>query len=253
MDKIKQALQAQVTVIEDNYRHYLNNPFEASHAHALRVSLRTMRALLNFLKKSMDADVYESYNQQLRESAALLGPLRELDVLLDWCAESAVKEDKLTKYYYETFAYLHTLRRREMKKTLNKTSRKQFKQMIAILEAINTDQLKLKDRKDWPRYTKRRLNTKMTQLQDQLTDLNHEDYEGVHTLRKKAKKVRYAASFFGPLTDKNFSKVIHQAKDIQNELGALTDSHVNQQLLIELAAQVDDKAVKSGLLALSKL
>ena len=67
--KVKNILLERLSIIEARYVDYSNNPFDRDIAHDLRVSIRELRGLLNFIKPIIDEETYDTMNAPLRESA----------------------------------------------------------------------------------------------------------------------------------------------------------------------------------------
>ena len=74
------------------------------------------------------------------------------------------------------------------------------------------------------------------------------DYEAVHEIRKSAKKVRYAATYFDDTVSKDLNQYRKDAKAIQSEFGEITDAHVNYDLLTAYTDKVKDENVRDLLI-----
>lgn len=75
--------------------------------------------------------------------------------------------------------------------------------------------------------------------QDQLAALpegSPEWQEQLHTIRKRAKRLRYSTDSAVPLKDKRYAAVAQVAKQIQSALGDVNDAHLTRDRLAELAA-----------------
>lgn len=237
------VLRIQLKTVRSSYQDYLNNPFEVEHVHQLRVNLRCLRALLSFLKPTIDEKTYNHLTDQLRQAGLILSPLRDLDVLHAFCSNFATENPEFSSDYQKLFNYLGILRRREMRKTFNKTNRQQFKEMLELTDEQIIDSL-LTEHKNWQKYIQKHLSKKAEQLEKLMNQVGDMDYETIHDTRKKAKKLRYAATYFSDATEQNLSKVRKYAKSIQSDLGRQTDAHVIESLLAELADKAPDKTVQ---------
>ena len=235
------VLRIQLKTVRSSYQDYLNNPFEVEHVHQLRVNLRCLRALLCFLKPTIDERTYNHLTDQLRQAGLILSPLRDLDVLHAFCGVFAKENPEFSSDYQKLFNYLGILRRREMRKTFNKTNRQLFEGMLELADEQLTDSL-LTEPKNWPKYIPKRLSKKAEKLEKLMIQVGDMDYEIIHDTRKKAKKLRYAATYFADATEQNLSKVRKYAKSIQSDLGRQTDAHVIKSLLAELADEISDRA-----------
>lgn len=59
------------SILVENIR-YLNNPYDPDRTHDLRVTIRTLRGLVKFLKRRIDPAVYESIDSNLSRAATYL-------------------------------------------------------------------------------------------------------------------------------------------------------------------------------------
>lgn len=245
------AVRKQTEAVKRSYQDYLNNPFEAKHVHVLRANIRKLRALLNFLKPTIDPALYQELQSHLREAGRGLSPLRDLDVLHVFCQDFAVKEPDLSDNYQALFNYLGILRRREQRKTFNKTNSQHFDNMLKSIDILLSDKQILQT-KHWPQYIDKRLAKKQDKLENLSKHVDEMPYEALHDTRKKAKKLRYAASLLKRSTEQMLKKIIKSAKHIQADLGKETDSHVIERLLSDLSEKAPDEAVQAILLLIQK-
>ena len=241
--EVKKALEKRLTKAKDAYADYQNNPYESKHAHALRVQIRRLRALLSFLKSRLDEEHYQTLNEGLRDSAQVYGTVRELDVLIEICTEVAKEKPELSAHFYELFRFLHKERRKEMRRTFNVTNVRLVEEMFELVEAV-LPELSLTTDEDWPAFVEKRLNKKYRKLVEAYEQLDLSDYEAVHETRKTAKKVRYAAADFKHFTDKKVKPIQKHAEKMQDKLGKKTDQAVNRALLHEYANHIEENEVK---------
>ncbi|MFE0441214.1 CHAD domain-containing protein [Aerococcus sp. NPDC058936] len=247
MNKRQAVFEQQINKVSALYLDYQNNPFSGELVHDLRVSIRELRSLLNFIKKRLDKDHYNKLNQQLGAAARVFGPLRELDVLYDYCENYAVGHPETSEAYYQLFNTFVKDRRIEMNRTFNKGNSATIQQ--AIEDAKEILELSLfEDKKDWKKYTLKRLKKIDKKLRYAYKTVDISDYEAVHEIRKSAKKVRYAATYFDETVSKDLNQYRKHAKAIQSEFGEITDAHVNYELLTEYADKVTDENVRDLLI-----
>lgn len=254
-EEVRDILFDQVETMENAYLNFSNNPYEPKTTHKLRVSMRTMRALLNFVKPVIGKTIYKNINNELKEAANLLGPLREIDVLIKECTKVAYDEPKLIDNYADVFKELYTKRRRILQSATSKTTDKQIKQAVEFTrEQTKSLPLYLENtnKEDWESYLTKRLKKKKKKVKKGYEKLDISDFDAAHELRKDAKKLRYSADSFGYLTSKNSQKISGKAEDIQDELGDMRDHHVNSEFLKELAKETDKEDIQSSLKKLSQ-
>lgn len=247
MNKRQVVFETQIDKITSLYLNYQNNPFSTELVHDLRVAIRELRGLLNFIKKRMDDDQYNRLNQKLGDAARIFSPLRELDVLYAYCEHYAIEHPNSSDAYYQLFNTFVKDRRVEMNRTFNKGN-------IAIIQQALNDakeilELDLFDnKKDWKKYTQKRMKKKNQKLLDAYDAVDISDYEEVHEIRKSAKKLRYAATYFDATLSKDLDDYRKAAKGIQSEFGEITDAHVNYDLLTTYAEKVTDADVQDLLI-----
>lgn len=249
MTNRKQVFQVQILKIEELYQHYQNNPFSPTIVHDLRVAIRALRALVHFVKKRISDEEYEQINQSLGEAAQVFGPLRELDVLDQYCSQYAIAHPSKSETYYQLFNTFAKDRRVEMNRTFNKTNQAKMTHTIDLSKNLLTMDL-FSNKKDWRTYTAKRMQKSEANLTKAVETANLSDYQIVHSIRKQAKKLKYAAHYFNPTVKKNLRKFELQAGEIQSKFGEITDNHVNYQLLTDYADRVSEPDLQSLLLAI---
>src|SRR5699024_11752212 len=114
MNKRHEVFEQQINKVSGLYLDYQNNPFSDELVHDLRVSIRELRGLLNFIKKRMDKDHYNKFYERLGAAARVFGSLRELDVLYEYCEAYAVNHPETGEAYYQLFNTFVKERRIEM-------------------------------------------------------------------------------------------------------------------------------------------
>lgn len=247
MNNRKQVLEQQIAKVKALYQDYSNNPFSVELVHDLRVAIRELRGLIHFIKKRMTEADYAQINKVLAEAGRVFGTLRELDVLHAYCEGYALKNPNDSDAYYQLFNAFVKDRRIEMNRTFNKTN--QEKMTRAIEESQKILDLDLFDnKKDWKKYTLKRMKKQDEKLNIAYHSVNLKEYQAVHDIRKKAKKLRYAAAYFDETVSKDLSKYEKNAKAIQAEFGNITDNHVNYDLLTAYAEKTADSEVSELLL-----
>ena len=80
-------INEQIAGVQHAYAAYQQDSVEPESAHALRVAIRQLRALLNFNKANGEEKYYREAGEDWRDIATTFGYLRELDVLMEECRE----------------------------------------------------------------------------------------------------------------------------------------------------------------------
>jgi len=254
-EKIRKILLEQVEAIEKAYVNFSNNPYEPKTTHKMRVSMRTLRALLNFLKPVIGEINYGKIKEKLKESAKQLEDLREIDVLIKECTKVALNKPEFIGNYKKVFNELHVERRRILRDTVSKTTNKHLQSTVEFTrEQVKTLPLYLENssEENWKKMLTKRLKEKKKKVKKGYDKLDIHNLVQSHELRKDAKKLRYSADAFDELTDKNGQKIHDNAEDIQDELGDIRDYYVNSQLLKQLAEETNKEDIKTSFLALAQ-
>ncbi len=242
MEEVRDILLKRLAKINKAYLNYQNNPYNPKTTHKLRVKIRKLRALLNFIKLIIDEDIYDKLNASLRETAQVFVKVREIDVLIELCGEIALEKPELSEGYKDLFNYLGKERRKEMRRTFNKTNKSLIENTLALCEK---EILELEFNQDsWEDFAEKRMKKRIKKLEKRLEETDEKDYDYVHKTRITAKKVRYAAADFGSIMKKTHKKAHKKAEEIQDELGHQTDLHINQNLLTEFEKKTDENSLK---------
>lgn len=252
MEELRAVLLERVSLINDLFTDYQNNPYEAERAHKLRVHIRELRAVINFFKKGMPEEDYKLIKDSLKEVAQFYGPVRDLDVLTDYISRISLDYPDLSNAYYGLFRELENARCNEMRKTMNANRRDKIQSLLNEV-THQLEGLDLELDQDFDAYISKKLKKKVKKLKAAYDGIDYDHYEDTHNIRIQAKRVRYAASILDDFTSQNLSKYVKKAKKIQNELGHIVDYHVNQNLLTEFSEKVDDTEVKKLIEEIQKL
>lgn len=244
MDDIQKVLLKRLDQLKKSYRDYQNNPYAPETAHRIRTNSRKLRSILNILKKEVDEEEHQKLNSGLKDLAVVYGPVREVDILIGLCSEIALDQPDLSENYKSLFDFLHKERLKEMRRTFNKTKVKSAESSLDAVESW-IEKFRLDDKTDWDRYIKKRLVKKDRRLTDAYQNVDMDDHETVHEIRKRAKKLRYSAEYLGKLSSVKHKKMAKGAQSIQDEFGVLTDAHVNRQMLETYAEKTGDAALKA--------
>lgn len=252
-EKIKAVLLQQMYAVEQAYKDYQNNPYESETVHQLRVNLRRMRGLLNFLKPQLPEETYIELNGALKAAGGRLGPLREEDVLMEECGQLALKEPELVDNYYDVFKFLRNERQKRLRGGYSKTTHQELETAVTQTKrAIELLSFELSTQKEWSKFLEKRLKKKTKKLKELYEETDHSDHEASHQVRIQAKKVRYAADGFESWLGEEAEKNRKKAKKIQNKLGLGTDLYTNARLLKEYAERAKEKTLKEAFLTLAR-
>ncbi|KRM95383.1 CHAD domain protein [Liquorilactobacillus aquaticus DSM 21051] len=251
MISIATILQRQYSLIQTELVRYLNNPYDAERTHDLRVSIRTLRGLFKFLKRKLPQTVFLDVNKNLGNAAKTFNLLRELDVLIAKSSAFAYAHPEENTNYRHFFQEFHKKRDAEMKKTLaDKVQKDLDKSFTHVKDQLNV--LEFSKTTNWSKYISQELKRRENKLLAQYNQLDLKDYTRVHQTRKKAKTLRYSATYFSAFAPKKSKKIRKKAKEIQNVCGEITDAHINYGFLYDFATQTKDENDKKLLLTIAQ-
>ncbi|WP_439818542.1 CHAD domain-containing protein [Weissella paramesenteroides] len=237
---VKEILQQQYQQIKIEWLRYQNNPYEVERVHDLRVSIRTLRGLIKFLKPTLSTSIYNQLNTDLGEFAQYFSDLRDLDVLIAKVGEYAYQYPETGRIYPELFKQLQHRRVEKMAQILTEESRaiiEKYLDKVNItlkdlnFEGISHDKMMAKEFKRRDR-----------KLMKQYNNLDFQNYERVHHVRKRAKTLRYSATYFADYMPEKEHKRVKRAKKIQDICGAITDAHVIKHQLQDLAEKTTSQS-----------
>ncbi|WP_281164510.1 CHAD domain-containing protein [Liquorilactobacillus sicerae] len=252
MKSIMPIFQRQFQQIQIERTHFLNNPYDPERTHALRVSLRTLRGLFKFLKRQLPATSFATIDQNLSQAAKLLGPLREIDVLIEKSSQYALKypSTDTSSNYYQLFKMFHQQRQQIMEQVLTTTTQTTLKNCLITVKQ-QLAQLKFQTELNWSKLLTQQLKKRQKKIIKAYRHLDLTDYPQVHQIRKKAKTLRYSATYFADFISQAAIKTQAAAEKIQDTCGVITDAHVNYGLLQDLAAKITDPQQKDLLLKIA--
>ena len=237
------------SILVENIR-YLNNPYDPDRTHDLRVTIRTLRGLVKFLKRRIDPAVYESIDSNLSRAATLFNTLRELDVLIEQAGEYAYHHPEEGRGYRHLFTVLRDSRQQEMERTLSDQEHHAFENELTEVHKQIFD-LKFNQTSNWHQYISKELDRRNHKLIKMYDKLDFKNYPEVHHVRKRSKTLRYASVNFAEFAANKAEKSAKLAKSIQDDTGTITDAHVNYMRLRQLANAVTKDADKQLLLKIA--
>lgn len=71
-------------------------------------------------------------------------------------------------------------------------------------------------------------------FQSDCEDLDPSDFVTLHSLRKKAKLLRYVANELGPLIGEEAEELVRQMTSLQDELGSVCDAWASRQTIASI-------------------
>lgn len=209
--------------------------------HQMRVSVRRMREMLRSARSFLDRDCSEALRAELGWLGRALGPVRDLDVLLEHLrAETAEMPEQeaaerllsgLDAEYdrarTDLLTALDSDRYRELLDRVDEASRELPARDSGADDGGETELRDLVVRQFG------KLRKDVRKLPDDPPD------DRLHALRIRGKKVRYTAELAEPALGKPVKRLIKATKNFQDVLGEHQDACVAEQRLRELGAGAD--------------
>lgn len=212
--------------------------------HQARVALRRLRSAFSIFKHLLEGDEQATaLREELRWLAAELGEARNLDVLVER-APAGPLHDKLQAARDAAYAQVEAAL----------TSPRARWAMLDLVEWLlagewtrngKTRKLREGPARDFAVTSLNRIRRKVKKGGRKLATTHD---EARHTVRKDAKKLRYASEFFASLFDakrqrKRHERFLSALEILQDELGALNDLATAPEELRKLGLDDDDEAL----------
>jgi CHAD domain-containing protein len=198
--------------------------------HQMRVATRRMRAFLRAARPLLDLEWAESLRGELEWLGGALGPVRDLDVLIEHLRDDASQLDvKDQRALRRLFELLEGERAAARERLLEALRSERYGNLLDRLEeaagsprpagtAADSVTLAALARAEF-----RRLRKQVGKLSPEPTD------EELHAVRIRGKRARYAAELAEASVGKRATRFIGEAKDFQDVLGAHQDSVIAEE------------------------
>ncbi|KQT06775.1 MULTISPECIES: CHAD domain-containing protein [unclassified Rhizobium] len=189
--------------------------------HQARVALRRLRSAISLFKPLFPDDEARRISDEFRWLTGVLGEARNLDVLLPKADELRVHlMEARTSAYEDAVDALGSFRAKAL--ILGFYEWLQCGEYLVVSDGLASP------RGSAAEFAVAALDRQRRKLKKRGKNLAETDDDRRHEARKDAKKLRYAAEFFGSLfTDKRatrrYSKFIEAMEHLQDQLGALND------------------------------
>ena len=225
--------------VHERLQAFLDNPDDIETMHKFRVSCRTLRSLVAFIKPWQDAKQNQSVQDDLKSIVAETSRLRELDVLTEQAADMETSSTDLVEFC--------ALRAEEERERV--MGALQSKRIAKRLENVRSELHSIKWRKELALNgleageVRKRFDGLASSLESDLASLNLADVEKTHDVRKSAKQVRYDAEKFMPLIGSDAVDIAKNMTAHQDNLGAICDARVNVDLINTFEADELPEAV----------
>lgn len=242
---LQTAIWACFLHLQKNWRGALAGE-DADFLHQVRVSLRRLRVLLQFMQQIRDDETLGCFTAEIADLSVAMGQVRDWDVFIaqtlqplckagakrdGWSALLATSQDKRAACYGTLRGQAH-----EMQSMMLRFALWMYGEYWTQLAE---DASPVRD------LGAHRLNKLAHRFALMVAQLDERDAYQLHELRILAKKLRYSAEFFaGWFDDKHTSGFLTALGEVQQVLGHINDATMAYRLLDEMAA--DDTQQKQA-------
>lgn len=229
------TLSGQARRVQECLDDLLKHPHDAEMLHDFRVSLRTARSLVAFVRPFQKRRQNLSIDMLLSDLQHATSFLRELDGLCDAAAKASKSTENLT-----LVAACQQARDNERTRLLAYLRRRDTQRKVA--EALHgMRNLKWRSGAESSGVSSREFCDEFDRLldscrHDYLT-VDFNDDENTHALRKRIKRLRYVSENYAGLLGQECASAMKEAKKAQTRLGDLCDARVNLHLIETLDAR----------------
>ncbi len=208
--------------------------------HQLRVATRRARAFLRAGLPLLEPAWAEELRGELGWLGAVLGPVRDLDVLSERFREDAtgLPRDE-QRALRRLFALLEAERADDRERLLEAMRSDRYLELLARLELATTEPHLSGQEVPLARLAEEELRRLRSAVRALPADPPDAD---LHAIRIRGKRARYAAELAEPAVGRRASRFIAQAKAFQDVLGEHQDSVVAGERLRDAARRLGGKA-----------
>ena len=233
LSKVEDVLEECSKNIQTRLQAFFDDPDDIETMHKLRVSIRTLRSLIAFVKPWQDVKQNQFLQNELRQIVGHTSRLRELDVFAEQVRESEESSQELIAFCDEAAA-----RERERVSEILR-SKSTAKALSKIDKQIRHFEWKKRclDEGLSPSEFRAHFDEMTGKLGRDIETLRLVDVERTHDVRKKAKRARYSAENFEQLLGEDAVDIAKGMTAHQDNLGAVCDARVNIELVNEFLSQ----------------
>jgi CHAD domain-containing protein/uncharacterized protein YjbK len=209
--------------------------------HGMRVSTRRLRAALNVFS-SVIPSRSAGLNDELRWLGLRLGIVRDLDVMINALPDRAKAAGLEPDDLEIAIKLLERQRSKAQKTMLQAINSRRQAHVQDRLERLGQTVLRHSRRSSTRLEGTRAIRRVYARLRRDAKLALEPDapLSAIHTLRKTAKRVRYALEFLEPVIGKTAKDAIAHLKTVQERLGQINDSSVMLEKLRLLSGRVRD-------------
>lgn len=225
--QLETAIAKAADTLDRRHTDFIAQPEDVETVHRLRISIRTLRSLLAFVRPYQKNGQNEAMEQDLRDLVAATSHLRELDVLLNELGQMNFVASDLIEA-------VQLARNEECTRTIDFFSSKKAQKAFARV-AKNAAHIQWEnaiEKNGLARSTVRKHFEKFAaSTHREIAEVNLADTKRMHTARKHAKQVRYTAERLRDLLGDEALETAKSMEAQQDRLGELCDAVVNIDII----------------------
>lgn len=205
--------------------------------HQMRVTVRRARSAVSLFQPALDSPALTRAADGLRALSQVLGPARDWDVFMTETV-APVEEALPDRSGLSALLRAGARRRRDARAALSVwLTGPDFRLLTLDLACLSAAGAMLEDPPPLTVFAAHALHGRWKKVTNTGKSLDELDNPGLHGLRLKAKRLRYAAEFFAPLfPGKATTRFIRRLSVLQERLGVFNDTAVAESLLRQLNA-----------------
>lgn len=218
--------------VERRLDDFLADPDDVETVHRLRISIRTLRSLLAFVSPLLKRRRHRLLQDDLRSVVIETSRLREYDVLLRQVRALEVPSGELAEKIVE----LRELERNHVVDVMcGRHTRRALRRVRKALarppwrDSVRGDGVTRSD-------VRAAFRDLVRVVAEGYESVDRADADAVHTLRKRAKRVRYVSESFARLLGDGAAAEGRRMKGVQDLLGDICDARVNATMAGEFPA-----------------
>ncbi len=211
--------------------------------HQMRVAVRRLRSALSIFRGAAGGPAFDAVSPQLRAFGTVLGQARDWDVFLGGAGQEvsdALPGDARIAAMLAAAAKRRELAYIALRKELASPSFRQLAVGLVQLAALRPWDLDADDEQAAAlasparQYGAAVLGKRRKQMLEAGADIAELPAEQLHELRKKGKRLRYAAEFFASEHGKGAKRFVRRLSGLQEALGHLNDGNAAGGLMTAL-------------------
>lgn len=218
---------------------------DIEHVHQMRVAIRKSRSALRLVRAGYRPGALRPYGRALRRTMRVLGPVRDLDVLIEGLEGFDTPKKKVRAQGIAALDWQRTVARGELLRVLDSEPWERFLRAYTdFLTTPGAGALAAPHDKIVPQQVAHILppltHRHLAQVRAYGPCLADADSETLHDLRIDCKRLRYVVTLFSALLGPELKEYIAALKQLQDLLGRLNDMVVAQALLARLMPELDE-------------